>query len=612
MFNSGFFRMLNGESACKRSRSEGTGSSAPQGPRGITGERGETGTQGPQGATGLKGEQGVQGERGSDGSEGAPGTDGISMLSYSTENLPPNNPNGTIAFDTTLGVPVYFNSGVWYKIEDNTEVINRTIDLYIFAGQSNMHGSAEAINDSVDRTETLFYKATANDMTSTIDSQFTPMVAGETAFEPGRMAMELSFRDRVKELPHDFARDITIMKFSKSGTNLAVQWNAETNGFLFVKLKQAIDDATNKLTTVGYTYNIKGVVWLQGEADAQNQSYTNAYQANLNNLIAAVRTHVSLPQLPIILIGIKMPSKPQWIQDNVATINNIFETTSTIDANIGYVFDSIWTQYDGIHYDTQGITDVGIAVADKMLLAISGTTEGPLLNSWLMIGNNKYYTDEYGDIYRLLLRQNLGVDMNGDTWTSNGVYQGWDLTPTEKANVISTKQLNPDSDPETVHQYIDFALTESEWDSLRGPDGKLTFKMRWPEMRAGSDFTTISGITAENVQDFMTWKQTSFPDYGQNGIVGFEQIDFGMNTPMYSGQGIENVGGLFLNDLNSGNFHQIQPFADGNQGFDNWFWSVGAFNGGFKFEGETTLPLILKNNYWYRANQMDIRVKKSA
>ena len=313
--------------------------------------------------------------------------------------------------------------------------------------------------------------------------------------------------------------------------------------------------------------------------------------------------------MPIVFIGINIEGD-QWIKDNVATINNIFETTASTDVNIGYVFDSSWTQYDGVHYDTQGITDVGIAVADKMVLAISGTTEGPTPNMWVTIGDTKYYTDEYGDTYRLLLRQNLGVDMEGNIWTEGRTYQGWDLTPAEKEDVITTKQLNPTSDPETVHQYIDFALSESEWNSLRGTDGKLTFKMRWPELRDGSDFINIAGVSAENIKDFMTWKQTSVPDYGQNDIVGFEQIDFGMNTPMYTHEGAMSFGGLYLNNLNYGNFPELMAYADGNKGYDNWWWSVGAFNNGYVVQQQTSLPLIQKNGYMYRANQMEIWVKK--
>ena len=60
MFNSGFFRMLNGESVCKRRRSEGTGSSGE-------GERGPLGPAGPTGLDGIDGPEGPEGPEGETG-----------------------------------------------------------------------------------------------------------------------------------------------------------------------------------------------------------------------------------------------------------------------------------------------------------------------------------------------------------------------------------------------------------------------------------------------------------------------------------------------------------------------------------------------------------------
>ena len=57
------------------------------------------------------------------------------------------------------------------------------------------------------------------------------------------------------------------------------------------------------------------------------------------------------------------------------------------------------------------MTDIGIIVADKMLLAIAGATQGPPgNNSWTTIEGEKYFIDEDGDTctYKLLLRKDLG------------------------------------------------------------------------------------------------------------------------------------------------------------------------------------------------------------
>ena len=320
--------MLNGESACKRSRSEGTGSSAPQGPRGITGERGETGTQGPQGATGLKGEQGVQGERGSDGSEGAPGTDGVSMLSYSTENLPPNTPNGTIAFDTTLNLPVYFNTGKWYNLNDGSEIIDKTIDIYLIAGQSNAHGYSQVqyLTDEQKTQDGLFYTSWHTNNTNASDTQnfsewATSLVAGQTTGgTTTRFGPELGFVERSHNNNLTVGQPLGVIKYGVGSSTLWDRgdnwsdWDLTAVGYrrgdALRGFKLAIADAITKLTAQNYTFRIAGMVWWQGESEGQ---LATEGMTHLTDLIAHIRTYlkttyplyVDMPKenFPIVITG---------------------------------------------------------------------------------------------------------------------------------------------------------------------------------------------------------------------------------------------------------------------------------------------------------------------
>jgi hypothetical protein len=81
--------------------------------------------------------------------------------------------------------------------------------------------------------------------------------------------------------------------------------------------------------------------------------------------------------------------QPQGAIDNAI---KIFESTAAKDKNIGFTFNSDWSQYGGLHCKTAGITAVSIAVADEMLLTIAGTT-----NYWTTIDGKQYYIDKYGD-----------------------------------------------------------------------------------------------------------------------------------------------------------------------------------------------------------------------
>ena len=111
MFNNGF-RMFNGEPVCKRTRSEGTGSS---------GEMGPMGPMGPAGTDGLDGVDGLVGPQGPGGSEGMMGPAG-QVLSYASANLPSGVSQGTTVFNTTLGLNIYYKNTSWFKVSNNNLV----------------------------------------------------------------------------------------------------------------------------------------------------------------------------------------------------------------------------------------------------------------------------------------------------------------------------------------------------------------------------------------------------------------------------------------------------------------------------------------------------------
>ena len=43
------------------------------------------------------------------------------------------------------------------------------------------------------------------------------------------------------------------------------------------------------------------MIWMQGESDANNSAYAAAYEANLTNLITAVRSDFSTPDMPFVV-----------------------------------------------------------------------------------------------------------------------------------------------------------------------------------------------------------------------------------------------------------------------------------------------------------------------
>lgn len=92
-----------------------------------------------------------------------------------------------------------------------------------------------------------------------------------------------------------------IFKFTKGATNLSNNWKAPGSfGFY--------DDMVAKLAIAYWIRrcrpynNIKGFIWIQGEADETNDARAAAYHANLSSLLSDMRTNVTNnSELPIIL-----------------------------------------------------------------------------------------------------------------------------------------------------------------------------------------------------------------------------------------------------------------------------------------------------------------------
>ena len=361
-----------------------------------------------------------------------------------------------------------------------------------------MHGNAWAhANDSIDRTGTLFYKGTENNY---VDSNFEPMVLGQTTFVgPDIMGPEIGFIDRVNALPESYTQKIAILKFSRGGSSLGYDWNTRVdsnNNNIYQQFLKAFDDATTKLTADGYTYNIKGMVWLQGESDAKHN--TSAYKENLDHLIVDIRAALNVPNLPIVFVAIHAHGR-DWV-----TVNNSFQSAAFADSNIGFV-QGPWAQNDGLHYNTEGITEVGIAVADNMLLAIAGTTPtDDAVDPVLLI-------KQYGVPFDASIRD-VGFDGQG-TYT------------------------NPEGNP--------YANLGINYEPFKDSEGKMIFKLVYPELNV-----------------VLTWKQTSEPM--ATSVTGFE-IDTTQEAyhPAFEGLCRDSGGGTLLSGQSDGGWY----WATGCTGF---------------------------------------------
>lgn len=187
------------------------------------------------------------------------------------------------------------------------------ITVYLLGGQSNMEGSSFVSGNTPEENlsadlfeipEILIYLAGSAPGTNAslsnqlINLQPHAMGSGGVAIGP-----EIGFGERMRELCP--GKKIAFLKYSYRGTNLATQWNPGANnndianwGEQYTAFVSTINNGLTALRAAGYEPNIEGMLWMQGENDANNTARANAYGANLNHFITRVREQFATDTAP--------------------------------------------------------------------------------------------------------------------------------------------------------------------------------------------------------------------------------------------------------------------------------------------------------------------------
>ena len=237
---------------------------------------------------------------------------------FTTDKLPTTGNDGDIVFHDTLKKPLYWNNG-WHQTGDDSFV--GPIDLFLIAGQSNAHGHAEVSgldDDQIVTNDVFFYTSWHYGTSNASDTQYytdwsTDVVAGQTTgtidtipIDNTVFGPEVGFARRGKELSTTKNR-IGILKYAVGASQLTADQDGTTNNFSDWDLtatgdregdalrgwKLAVTDGLNKLTAAGLTYNIKGLIWWQGESGGAVDDY--------KSLFSHMRDYLNKPNLPIIV-----------------------------------------------------------------------------------------------------------------------------------------------------------------------------------------------------------------------------------------------------------------------------------------------------------------------
>ncbi len=164
-------------------------------------------------------------------------------------------------------------------------------------------------------------------------------------------------------------RQISVIKHAVGGTDLAECWDPGSTrddpaqGYCYKGFIETVEAGLDELDAQGVVYEIGGMAWMQGESDAYQEAFANAYGANLEHFIERVRQDVSTPEMPFAMGQIDCPSCP-WrdtVREAQTQVANASETVYSVPT------DDLPQNLDNLHFDASGQRTLGRRLADALL-----------------------------------------------------------------------------------------------------------------------------------------------------------------------------------------------------------------------------------------------------
>jgi hypothetical protein len=264
---------------------------------------------------------------------------------------------------------------------------NKTVRVFIFAGQSNMVGSDSKVKD-IDR-----FPPFAGLEDPQADVKFSYCLGrGQKTNSDGWVELqpvnnvvgpELSFARRVSR---NIDAPIAIIKCAAGGTHLGGDWNPdEPQGFKMYPLAlDLIKSSLAEFDRQGIAYRIEGFMWHQGENDMFVKEYMPNYGENLKNFLAKWRRDLKTPTLKF-YIG-ELCTKTIWGMDlrpRMYAISLGQRAVTETDPNAEYIPTShVGVEIGGgvglhYHYGTLGQLEHGVNYADAYLKTIGKVVNQP-------------------------------------------------------------------------------------------------------------------------------------------------------------------------------------------------------------------------------------------
>jgi len=237
------------------------------------------------------------------------------------------------------------------------------VKIFLLGGQSNMEGCGKKENkpeaSKIHPENTMVWDNAKKKWTALEKDSF----AERRGFLFGP---EIGFSHRLaKAFPYS---TIAIVKTAGGGTTLWKHWSPE--GFMYKRFLENIENALLQLQDSGVVYEICGMLWMQGESDAEHIENAKAYETNLPVLIHNVREYTGKEKLPFIMgrISTSLLKETPWNFDQTKYVQKSQENVAAKDENVFIIkTDHLTTWKDNTHFDAESQIWLGNEMGKIML-----------------------------------------------------------------------------------------------------------------------------------------------------------------------------------------------------------------------------------------------------
>ena len=259
--------------------------------------------------------------------------------------------------------------------------------VFLLAGQSNMDGRGDASKLTEAEMELLanasqkihfVYKGTVGEGNA-IRYNGALDFTNPWNFVKQKFRIEKCFGPELffgVELVKNYPKqDYLIIKRSQGGTSLYGAWNPnwsfEKASFFNEQDKPKlyqdfIDLVDTELAELHpESYEIVGMLWVQGETDSNTSNGSVAadtYQENLENLIISVRSHYNIPDLPFLMLGVgskKVQNAMAQVSNKLTNVSFIKRSQDVNKSNYTSIYTHKWKDKPVGHYNYEGMKKIG-------------------------------------------------------------------------------------------------------------------------------------------------------------------------------------------------------------------------------------------------------------